>query len=144
MLRRSHERGPMEAPAARARIVLADENAGFRGEAAGLLEETFEIVAECSSGAGLLQQAARLKPDVIVLELSLGDLTGIEAVRRLRERGCQAKIVVLSVHENPDFARAALAAGASAYVFKSSVETDLLPAVEAALRGDLFISHRKL
>ncbi len=142
MLRRSHQGELKEVGPARARIVLADDNPGFLREAAAVLATAFEILAECTSGASLLQQAARHKPDIIVLDLALGDLTGIEAIRRLRQRGCRAKIVVLSMHENPDFARAAFAAGASAYVYKSTLKMDLLPAVDAALRGDLFISHR--
>ncbi len=142
MLRRSHQAEVNDAPPAPRRILLADENAGFLEEVLGLLGDAFVILGECTSGFTLLEEAARLKPDIIVLDLSLGDLTGIGAIRKLRQRGSQATIVVLSMHENPDFARAALAAGASAYVFKSTLRTDLLPAIDAALRGDIFISQR--
>ncbi len=142
MLRRSDQAEVNDAPPAPRRILLADENAGFLEEVLGLLGDAFVILGECTSGFTLLEEAARLKPDIIVLDLSLGDLTGIEAIRKLRQRGSQATIVVLSMHENPDFARAALAAGASAYVFKSTLRTDLLPAIDAALGGDIFVSHR--
>lgn len=123
------------------RIVLADDNAEFLEEAITLLDNDFDIVAAYPSGKSLLQEVMAVAPEVIILDMSLGDLTGIEVVRRLRQMGSGAKVIILTVHENPDFIRAAFAAGASAYVFKSALTSDLPAAIEAVARGDVFISQ---
>lgn len=77
-----------------------------------------------------------MNPCVILLEVSLGDMTGFEVVRRLRWRKCPAKIIFLSVHENVGFVRAALDLGASGYVFKSRASQDLGKAIQTVSEGD--------
>ncbi len=74
-----------------------------------------------------------------MLDISLGDMTGFEVARRLREMNCPARIVFLTVHESPDFVRAAVALGASGYVFKSRASSDLKDAINAAARGEEFL-----
>lgn len=81
-----------------------------------------------------------LKPDVIVTDISMPVLNGIEAANQLNEAGCTSKIIFLTVHSDPDFVRTCLATGAFGYVVKSRVATDLLPAIHEALAGRLFIS----
>jgi DNA-binding NarL/FixJ family response regulator len=82
----------------------------------------------------------RLKPDVIVSDISMPLLNGIEAADQLKESGCQSRIVFLTVHSDPDFVRVCLAAGAFGYVVKSRIGAELLPAIREALAGHIFIS----
>jgi DNA-binding NarL/FixJ family response regulator len=82
----------------------------------------------------------RLRPDVIVLDISIGKLSGIEVARHLRDSGCHSKIVFLTVHEDSDFLSAAMGVGGSAYVVKSRLNTDLISAIAAVLCGKVFVS----
>jgi len=105
-----------------------------------MLASSFQIVAAVSDGQIVLREAARLRPDVTVLDISMPGMSGIDVAHRLRESGSLTKVVFLTVHEDSDFVEAALAAGGSAYVIKYSLGTDLIPAIEAALSGKLFVS----
>jgi DNA-binding NarL/FixJ family response regulator len=91
-------------------------------------------------GRALLEAAARLNPDVCLLDISMPVINGIEAAMRLKENGCKAKVIFLTVHEDMDFAQAALKSGASGYVIKRQMASDLRRAVEEALAGRIFIS----
>jgi DNA-binding NarL/FixJ family response regulator len=106
----------------------------------GLLRPIFEIVGTVSDGQALIEAAARLEPDVIVTDISMPILNGIEAATQLSESGCKSKVVFLTVHTDSDFVRACLAASALGYVVKPSMVTDLLPAIHAALAGRVFVS----
>jgi DNA-binding NarL/FixJ family response regulator len=88
----------------------------------------------------LIEAVARLHPDILVIDISMPVLSGIEAAQQLKQSGTDAKIVFLTIHEDPDFVQAALAAGASGYVVKSRLATDLLLAIRAALAGGRFVS----
>jgi DNA-binding NarL/FixJ family response regulator len=81
----------------------------------------------------------KLIPDIILLDVSLGDMTGFSVAKRLKNMCGEAKIIFLSVHENSDFVRAAFDLGASGYVFKSQVSSDLKDALEAVSRGQRFV-----
>lgn len=99
----------------------------------------WQIIAEVSDGPEAVQKAADLKPDLIVLDIGLPKLNGIEAARRIRQlSGC--KIVFLSEHNDLDIVRAALSTGAQGYVRKTDAQSELLPAVDAVLRGEQFVS----
>lgn len=124
----------------RARVLLADDQGAFLAVTARLLEPQYEVVKTVDNGQALLDEAARLEPDVVVLDISMPVLEGIEAARRMRAAGSPAKIVVLTVHEDPDYVRAALAAGAQGYVVKGRMATDLLLALSEALAGKSFVS----
>jgi DNA-binding NarL/FixJ family response regulator len=104
------------------------------------LEPTFEVVGAVEDGEALVEAAVNLQPDVIITDISMPKLNGIEAADRLRKSGSSSKIVFLTVHTNPDFVQAALKTGALAYVSKSRITTDLLIAVEEALNGCIFVS----
>ena len=91
-------------------------------------------------GEALVEAAGNLQPDVIITDISMPKLNGIEAADRLRESGSSSKIVFLTVHADPDFVQAALKTGALAYVSKSRITTDLLIAIEEALKGRIFVS----
>jgi DNA-binding NarL/FixJ family response regulator len=122
------------------RILVADDYRDFRELVKNMLESNFEIIGTVDNGKALVETALRLQPDVIVTDISMPILSGIEAAERLKESGSQAKVVFLTVHSDPDFMRACLNAGASGYVVKLRIDTDLLPAVREALAGRIFLS----
>jgi DNA-binding NarL/FixJ family response regulator len=105
-----------------------------------LLEPTFEVVGGVADGEALLEAAAKLNPDVIVTDISMPVLNGIEAVSKLKKSSCKSKIIFLTVHADPDYIRACLATNADAYVIKAMMATDLIPAIQEALMGRRFIS----
>jgi DNA-binding NarL/FixJ family response regulator len=104
-----------------------------------LLQKDFTVLGALSTGASVLARVASLNPDVILLDVSLGDITGFQVAERLRSAACPSKIVFLSVHENPEFVRAALDIGASGYVFKSQISRDLTNAIDAVAKGGQFL-----
>ena len=132
--------GPGPKLASRPRVLVADDNPEVLAAVSEILKRDCLVLEAVPDGQSVLRDALTLRPDVIILDISLGDLTGIEVARHLQEMRCKAKIVFLTVHENPDFIRAAFEAGASAYVFKSALATDLLDAIEAVNAGETFIS----
>jgi DNA-binding NarL/FixJ family response regulator len=122
------------------RILLADDHLPFLSMVESLLVPTFEVVGRVSDGQSLFAAAMRLKPDVIVSDITMPILSGIEASKQLRESGSSAKIVFLTVHSDTDFVQACLAAGAAGYVLKPRIMSDLLRAIEEAFAGRKFIS----
>jgi DNA-binding NarL/FixJ family response regulator len=121
------------------RVLIADDSPAVLEDVVAMLREDFVIAAALSNGGSVVEKVARLDPDVVVLDISLGDMTGFEVARRLRETNCRARIVFLTVHESSDFVRAALAIGVSGYVFKSRAASDLAAAINAASRGEEFL-----
>ena len=126
------------------RILLADDNSAILEQVTRVLEEDYEIVAAEKDGHAVVRECLRLKPDVIVLDISLGDVSGIQLARQLRDCGCYSKVIFLSVHEDYDFVNAAIGTGALAYVVKSHLSTDLLTAVKAVLANKFFVSSSLL
>jgi DNA-binding NarL/FixJ family response regulator len=122
------------------RILLADDHRPFLKMVEGLLAQTCAVVGSVSDGQSLVEAAKRLKPDLIVSDISMPILSGIDASKQLRESGSAAKIVFLTVHSDEDFVQTCLAAGAAGYVLKSRIMDDLLHAVQEALAGRIFIS----
>jgi DNA-binding NarL/FixJ family response regulator len=122
------------------RIVLADDHPEMLEKVAQLLEGDFEVVAAVENGERLIEAALNLDPDLIVLDISMPVLNGIEAACRLKESASRAKVIFLTVHEDPEFVAAAVSAGAVGYVLKPRVVTDLIPAIREALQGHLFAS----
>lgn len=123
-------------------VLLVDDNRGLLELLVGMLQKSYKIAAALSSGAAVVEQAAALLPDLIILDISLGDMSGFEVARRLNKAGCPAKIIFLSLHEDMDFVGAAFGLGASGYVFKSRLTTDLEIAIAAVLGGGQFSSIR--
>lgn len=121
------------------RVLIADDSPAVLENVVEMLREDFEIAAAVPDGNSVVHEVATLNPEVVVLDISLGDMTGFEVARRLREMNCPARIVFLTVHESADFVRAALALGASGYVFKSRASSDLVEAIHAVARGEEFL-----
>ena len=128
----------------RVSILLADDNAAVLAHVTRLLKTKYDVVAAVENAASILKEYLRLKPNIIVLDISMGDLSGIDIAQQLRDIGCHSKIVFLTVHEDPDFLNAAIGAGASAYVVKSRLSKDLISAIQAALSNKLFVSETLL
>ena len=122
------------------RILLADDHPHFPELVESLLDPTFEVVGKVRDGRTLLEAAVQLHPDIIVTDISMPDLNGIQAADELRKSDCHSKVIFLTVHSDPDFIRACLATGAFGYIVKPRVAVDLLPAIHEALAGHLFIS----
>lgn len=124
----------------RARVLVADDNKDMRDTVIGLLEHDFEVVGAVGDGRALITAAEKLNPDVGVIDISMPIMNGIEAATEIRKNGSKMKVIFLTVNEDPDFVRAALDAGATGYVVKRQMATDLQVALEHALAGKTFIS----
>jgi DNA-binding NarL/FixJ family response regulator len=123
----------------RVRVLLADNHEAILAQVRAVLGQEFEIVGAVKNGQEALAEVRRLDPDVLVIDISMPILDGLEAASQLHSKR-RTKIIFLTVHEDEDFIAAAFSAGASAYVIKSDVTTDLIPAVRAALDGRTYIS----
>ncbi|HEX4920422.1 MAG TPA: response regulator transcription factor, partial [Candidatus Bathyarchaeia archaeon] len=101
-----------------------------------------QVVGEATDGLEAVQEIQELKPDLVLLDVGLPNLNGIEAASRIRQIAPGTKIVFVTQEDDLDVAREALNGGAQAYVLKDEVESDLLPAIEAVLGGSKFVSNR--
>ena len=124
------------------RVLLADDHAAILALVRAVPSEEFEIVGAVKNGLEAVAEVKRLDPDVLVIDISIPILDGLEAASQLRS-GRRTKIVFLTVHENEDFVAAAFSSGASAYVVKSDVTTDLIPAIRDTLEGRIYISKSR-
>ena len=122
------------------RILLADDHPHFSELVENLLGPMFEIVGKVSDGQALFDAALALEPDVILTDISMPVLNGIEAVDELHRSGCNSKIIFVTVHSDADFVQSCLAVGAAGYVVKPRVALDLQRAIREVLAGHLFVS----
>jgi DNA-binding NarL/FixJ family response regulator len=119
-------------PAERPRVLLADDYPGFVTALRRLLALDCEVVGSVADGSHLLEAAERLKPDVVVLDLNMPNMNGLEACRQLTEAVPQTKVIVLTAATDAAIAQRALAAGAFAFIAKQAVADDLLSIVKRA------------
>ena len=124
----------------RVRVLLADDHAAVLTRVAELLEPEFDVVGTVTNGRDLITEAKKLAPDVVVLDISMPVLDGIEAAVQLRKDGSKAKVVFLTVQDRVEFVNACFAAGGLGYVVKSCMTKDLLPSIALALTDHRFIS----
>ena len=122
------------------RILLADDSPSMLQAARLILEPEFQIVGTVDDGEAVLEAMQSLEPDVLILDISMGLMNGLEAARLLTRTGSKAKIVFLTVHKDQEFVEEAFSAGAMGYVIKPRLGTDLLIAVREALMGHTFVS----
>lgn len=122
------------------RLVLVDDNPAILETLADMLQPSYEVADALSDGRSVLQRVPELAPDVLILDISLPDMTGFDVVRQLKKIGVYSKVIFLTVHENIDFVRAAFDLEAVGYVYKSRIGSDLIPAIDAACRGKRFSS----
>jgi DNA-binding NarL/FixJ family response regulator len=123
------------------RVLLADHHTTVLTRVRSVLGDEFEIVGMVSNGRDALTEVERLDPDVLVIDISMPVLDGLQAAAQLRCCHPRTKVVFLTVHEDQDFVDAAFSAGASGYVVKSHVTTDLAPAIREVLDGHTFVSQ---
>jgi DNA-binding NarL/FixJ family response regulator len=121
-------------------VLLADDHRLVAEGLAGLLKGEFSVVGTVTDGAQLLETARRLRPDVIVTDLAMPGVSGLEAVRRLKADGLAAKVIVLTMHADVDLAAEALRAGAVGFVVKHAAGTELVTAIRSALRGKTYVT----
>jgi len=123
-------------------IVLVDDHAVVRAGVKRLLEQEplFEVIGEAESGEKAYQIFGELKPDVMVMDLSMPGMGGLESIRRILMRYEKAKILVLSMHEDLSFANQALKLGAKGYLTKNTLADDLVKSIETVTQGDVFLS----
>jgi DNA-binding NarL/FixJ family response regulator len=127
----------------RVRILLADDHPLVLERVKALLQSAFEVVGVAHDGLEMVDQAIQLSPDIIVADVSMPELDGIQAAHRLREIGVKAPIVFLTIYESPEFVEACLAEGALGFVLKAQMKADLIPAINAALSGQCFVSSHR-
>jgi len=124
----------------RPRVLIADDHPDLIFFVRGLLEEEFDIVGTVGNGLSLVEEAIRLRPDLIVTDLSMLVLNGIEAMHKLRQAGSNSKVVFLSMYRESEIVQACFDAGALGFVIKSDMQTDLVAALNEALAGKTYIS----
>jgi DNA-binding NarL/FixJ family response regulator len=122
------------------RVLLADDHHAVLERVCELLGEDYEVVAKVRNGRDAVMETERLDPDVLVIDISMPILSGLAAAQRLQTAKLRTKVVFLTVHEDKDFVAAAFSAGASGYVTKENVDTDLVPAIRDAFEGRMFVS----
>ncbi|HEU4759778.1 MAG TPA: response regulator transcription factor [Dehalococcoidia bacterium] len=123
------------------RILLADDHAVLRSGLRALLnlEPDFEVVGEASNGQEAVSLAQSLRPDVIVMDISMPVMDGMQAAEEIQRLTLPCKLVMLTVHAEEDYLFQTLRLGASGYVLKSSADTELMEAIRMAHRGDVFL-----
>ena len=114
------------------RLLCVDDSPDMLEILVDLLQAQFTIVGTLSCGASVLEEATTLNPDIILLDVDLGEISGFAVAAQLRNSGCPASIVFLSVHESIDFIRAATDLGAAGYVCKSQITRDLVKTLHTA------------
>ncbi len=124
----------------KARVLLADDHAMLLEAFKQLLQPDFEVVGTVGNGHDLLTAAVELKPDVIILDISMPQMNGMVAARRLKQTMPEIKLIFLTVNEDADFASEAMRIGASGYLLKSSAASELFQAIEVALKGKSYVT----
>lgn len=122
------------------RVLVADDNKLMREKIVQLMQPDFDVVGTAADGDSALEMALQLKPDIVVLDISMPVISGIEVAMEMKKKSSTAKIIMLTVHEDPDFVKAAFDAGASSYVIKSNMASDLTDALWAVNEGEVYIS----
>jgi DNA-binding NarL/FixJ family response regulator len=122
---------------------LVDDYKAWRHEISRLLQARSEwrVVCEVSDGLEAVQKTEELKPDLILLDIGLPELNGIEAARRMRRVSSSSKIIFVSQENSPEVVQEALSTGAQGYVYKARAHGELLSAIDAVLRGEQFLTN---
>jgi DNA-binding NarL/FixJ family response regulator len=121
-------------------VVIADDHHEMLAAIRRLVDEEFEVVGAVEDGEQAVTAVLMLNPDVLVIDISMPILNGLQVAKQLQAANCRTKVIILSVHEGPEFVEAAFSAGASGYVAKDRLYSDLIPAVHEAL-GHAFVSE---
>ena len=122
------------------RVIVADDHMLVAQGIRHVLESDFDVIECVTDGAALVTAAERLHPDVVVTDVSMPRLNGLEAIRTLRKHGNEARAIVVTMHADPFLAAAAISAGASGYVLKHAASDELILAISEALAGRTYLS----
>lgn len=124
------------------KIMLADDHRLLRTGLKLLLQRKsgIDVIGEASDGIQTLKLFEQLCPDILILDLSMPQMDGLECLKEIRSRFPEAKVIVLTMHEDMNYIKIVMQAGAAAYVHKSAVDTDLFKAIEAVERGDIYLN----
>jgi len=125
------------------RIVLADDHVIFRQGMKRLIQEEpgLEVVGEAKDGAELLEQLNDLKPDLVILDISMPDTGGIEAAREIRKHHPNLKVLILTMHKKKEYLYHTISAGAQGYLVKEDSDIELFSAIETIRKGDVYVTH---
>ena len=131
----------MSEPSAKIRILLADDHAVLRAGLRALLnaEGDMEVVGEAANGREAVERAEQIDPDVIVMDLSMPGMGGIDATKQIREKGLHARVLVLTVHAEQQYLLPVLQSGGAGYVLKQAADTELIQAIRTVHRGEAFL-----
>lgn len=123
-------------------VLIADDHAIFRAGLAKLLQTMtdVQVIAEASSGRQAVDLAVKFHPDIVIMDLSMGDVNGLDATAQIHARHPEVRVIILSMHANEEYVMQALSSGASAYVLKEATPDELKLAIEAVSRGGTFLS----
>ena len=121
-------------------MFLADDNEAMLDRAAGILANECNVIGTATDGQQALDEVREQKPDILVLDISMPVMNGIETARRLKEGGSETRIVFLTVHDDPELAKWVQEAGALGYVIKPRMGSDLIVAIKEASAGRFFLS----
>src|SRR6202044_1378452 len=123
------------------RVVLADDHREVIAKIRGVLSDEFEVIEAAENGHQAVTAVLALDPDVFVTDISMPVLNGLQAARSIQKTNSRVKIIFLTIHEDRDFIAAAFSAGATGYVTKRRLSTDLVLAIQEALKGRAFVSN---
>jgi DNA-binding NarL/FixJ family response regulator len=129
---------------ANVRILIADDHTVARRGVRALLEtqKTWKVCGEAATGSEAIQLARKLKPDVVVMDITMPELNGLEATRQILAESPDIQVLILTMHESDEVVREVLSAGARSYVLKTDLDQELISGVHALLRGETFFSAR--
>jgi DNA-binding NarL/FixJ family response regulator len=122
------------------RILLADDHKAMLERVKGLLLADFDVVGAVDNGQALVDAAKELNPDILIVDISMPVLNGIDAVRQIRKSGSNVPVIFLTVHEDPEVVHMCFEAGALGFVAKSRLASDLIPAIQFVLTNHTFVS----
>lgn len=123
------------------RLLLADDHTVLRAGLRMLLnaQPDMEVVGEAVDGAEAVERALELKPDVVLMDITMGSMSGLAATREIKDRIPQTRVLVLTMHDDEEYLRQMLEAGATGYVLKRAADTELVVAIRAVQRGEVFL-----
>jgi DNA-binding NarL/FixJ family response regulator len=123
------------------RLLVVDDHPVVRAGLRTLLgaQADMEVVGEAEDGETAVRRAVELAPDIVVMDITMGDVSGIQATRQIRQRLPEAKVLVLTMHDNEEYLRQMLEAGATGYVLKQAVDSELAVAIRAVRRGEVYL-----
>jgi DNA-binding NarL/FixJ family response regulator len=123
------------------RVLVADDLESVQAAVADLLRGSFDVIGTVSDGKSAVDEILLLQPDLVVLDISMPGMTGIEVAKELKNHTNKTKVIFLTVHDDSRIIAACLSAGAVGYVVKELMDSDLIPAMNEALAGRVFVSR---